>query len=345
MMLLMMFAFVTVMVPTSNAATFGDFQYQLIDSGNAVKITGYTGAGGSISIPASIDGKPVTTLGAYSFANDDVTVVVIPDNVTVIGDHAFDTCTDLVTVTIGNGVISIGNYSFSDCDILSTVNMGTNVVSIGMGAFQYNYALVSINLSSVVTIGDYAFLSCDSLTNVVLGEGLTSIGHGAFYDCVLLQSIVIPDSVTTIGIQAFNSCESLVSVTIGNGVQTIGIYAFYYCTSLTTVIIGENVTSIGNYTFMGCSSLDNITFLGDAPAVGVDWIKFTSANLVIYYLDGASGFTNPWEGVQTQVLQSIGGNGDNSEDVPADNGWVAIVFGVVLVSFIAIILARRGGYF
>ena len=38
----------------------------------------------------------------------DATVVVIPEGITSIGDHAFDGCTSLKSITIPKGVTEIG---------------------------------------------------------------------------------------------------------------------------------------------------------------------------------------------------------------------------------------------
>ena len=43
----------------------GDFTYTV--SGGTVTITGYTGAGGNVVIPATIDGMPVVALGIMRF--------------------------------------------------------------------------------------------------------------------------------------------------------------------------------------------------------------------------------------------------------------------------------------
>ena len=44
----------------------GDFTYQT--SGGVVTITGYTGPGGDVVIPDTIEGLPVTNIGNWAFA-------------------------------------------------------------------------------------------------------------------------------------------------------------------------------------------------------------------------------------------------------------------------------------
>ena len=52
----------------------------------------------------------VTIIGARLKTNNNVTSVTIPDSVTSIGDHAFDSCYNLTSATIGNHVTYIGDF-------------------------------------------------------------------------------------------------------------------------------------------------------------------------------------------------------------------------------------------
>ena len=62
----------------------------------------------------------VTSIGDYAFYDcDSITSVVIPDNVTTIGNHAFYGCSSLTSVVIGDSVTYIGQYAFNCCDNLT----------------------------------------------------------------------------------------------------------------------------------------------------------------------------------------------------------------------------------
>ena len=61
----------------ATAQQFGDFTYT--SDGSAITITGYTGPGGAVTIPATITGLPVTTIGNSAFQNQtNLTSVTIP---------------------------------------------------------------------------------------------------------------------------------------------------------------------------------------------------------------------------------------------------------------------------
>ena len=99
------------------AAQDGDYTYT-VSGGNAT-ITAYTGAGGAISIPATLGvGYPTVAIGDNAFfSKSTLTSVTIPDSVTSIGDQAFYNCSGLTSVSIPDSVTSIGNQAFLLCSV------------------------------------------------------------------------------------------------------------------------------------------------------------------------------------------------------------------------------------
>ena len=53
------------------------------------------------------------------------TTIVIPDDVTNIGNYIFDSCKELVSVSIPTSVTSIENYAFNGCSGLTVIYAGT----------------------------------------------------------------------------------------------------------------------------------------------------------------------------------------------------------------------------
>src|SRR5262245_50977113 len=97
-------------------------QFNYTNDNGRITITKYTGPGGTVIIPETIDGLPVTRIGDsafYEFGGLDA--VVIPNSVTSIGDSAFRLCFGLTNVTIGNSVTNIGYGAFSGCGLHSVV--------------------------------------------------------------------------------------------------------------------------------------------------------------------------------------------------------------------------------
>jgi hypothetical protein len=275
----------------------------------SVTITEYTGTGGAVAIPTTIDGLLVTSIGEAAFPGcTNVTSVTIPGSITSIGDYAFFGCTSLTSVTIPASVTYIGYYGFSGCTSLTNVVIPGSVTNIGDGAFQVCTSLTSVSIPGTVTsIGEYAFLQCTSLTNVTISNGVTSIGDFAFVNCANLTSVTIPGSVTNIGDWAFEACTNLTSVTIPGSVTSIGVEAFSTCTSLTSVTIPGSVTSIGNYAFYDCTSLSSITIPGSVTSIGGGAFSYCTMLRAIA-VDTQNSFYSSTDGVlfdksQTTLIQ------------------------------------------
>ena len=163
--------------------------------------------------------------------DEEITELVIPDEVTEVGD-----------------------YSFYQYNKLTSLKIGPNVKKIGNSAFYYCYGLTELTIPDNVTeLGAEAFASCRGLTSVTIGKGLESIASGAFSGCQGLTALVIPDNIKTIESNAFANCRVLAEVTLGKGVEEIQNAAFQSCSKITKVNAAD-LTSWCNIKFGGNNS-------------------------------------------------------------------------------------------
>ncbi|MBQ2955232.1 MAG: leucine-rich repeat domain-containing protein, partial [Clostridia bacterium] len=240
--------------------TSGDFAYILRKDGTA-EITDYSGEADTLSIPDTIDGYSVTSIGDYAFSDCfGLTEVSIPDSVTSIVDYAFYYCFGLTEVSIPDSVTSIGDFAFSYCSGLTEVSIPDSVTSIGVNPFSYCPNLTQISVSpdhSTLTTADGVLFSKETRELIcypsaltaeqyAAPQGILSIGDYAFSECSGLTEVSIPGSVTSIGDDAFSGCKSLTEVSIPDSVTSIGDYAFSDCSGLTEVSIPDSVASIGD---------------------------------------------------------------------------------------------------
>jgi hypothetical protein len=275
---------------TLSGETSGDWTYSVSD--NQATITGYSGAGGAVYIPAVVDGNPVVKVGdsssIFGIGNSTVTSVTIPDSVTSIGSKAFYACNRLTSITIPDSVTSIGEYAFSSCASLSSVIIGNSVTSIGKDAFFFCTSLTSITIpDSVTSIGEYAFYACTSLTRITVDADNSNYSSvdGVLFD--KLQTLLIQ----------YPAGKLDGSYTIDDSVTSIGNYAFYYCSSLASVTIPDTVASIGERAFSEFTSLSSIT-------VGADNSNYSSVDGVLF------------NKLQTLLIQYPAGILDDSYTIP-----------------------------
>ncbi|MHC1682971.1 MAG: leucine-rich repeat protein [Clostridiaceae bacterium] len=259
---------VPVAATTTTGTDANGFTWQS-DDGVTYSVTGYNGSNTSITIPSSIDGHTVTSIGSNAFKDKPLTSVTIPNTVTSIGGFAFYYCSSLVSISIPDSVTSIGDSAFAYCISLPSITLPANLSSIGNSTFQDCKAFTGITIpNSVISIGSYAFLECISLTNITIPNSVTTIGEGAFKDCKALKSAVMPDSVTSIGNYLFYNCQLLSSVTLSNNLISTGNFIFYNCFSLKGVTLPSSLTNIGNSAFENCTALTNIIIPKGVTRIG-----------------------------------------------------------------------------
>src|SRR5215471_18204809 len=124
-----------VMLLTFPALVEGQFSYLVTN--NTVSIVGYTGSGGSVTIPSDVNGVPVTGIGDNAFLNNtNITAIKIPDSVTNIGQMAFDSCSELRSITCGKGVAQIRPYAFNNCKFVFAVSFKGNAPIVDSTAFN-----------------------------------------------------------------------------------------------------------------------------------------------------------------------------------------------------------------
>ena len=247
-------------VRSGDTLTEGFYNYTVNDD-DTVTITKYTGDEEEVTIPGTIDGKSVTSIGKEAFyKKTSLTSITIPEGVTSIEDSAFSNCTSLKNAALPDSLTNLGPRVFFHCPGLTGITIPDSVTSIGHRAFCYCSRLTDITLSNSLTIIDHeTFRNCTSLKSITIPGSVTSIGASAFNECTNLTSVTIPDnSVTSIGNYAFYKCTSLTDITIPIGVTSIGKNAFEMCTNLTNVSLPDSLTDIGNSAFRQCINLISV---------------------------------------------------------------------------------------
>ena len=164
---------------------------------------------------------------AYMFEQTQLKTIVLPNNITEIGDHAFECVFYMESIVIPEGVTKLGESAFNTSKKLKAITIPESVIAIGGNAFN-ECAFTEITLPSKVKIlGEYTFQFCKSLKTINLPAELEEIKLGAFYFCESMESIIIPSLVKTID-YVFSGCNNLKEI---------------HCQALTPPVLSTSTTN------------------------------------------------------------------------------------------------------
>ncbi|MBP5769886.1 MAG: leucine-rich repeat protein [Bacteroidaceae bacterium] len=212
---------------------------------------------GNITIPNSViyDGRSydVIAIGedAFAFCNE-LTSVVIGDNVKSIYNGAFYNCPKLTSVVLSEKVEYMES-NFVGCPKLTEPIYNSKLFAFLPRSYEGSYTVPE----GIRTIGGGAFTSCSQLTDVHLPNSIETICGGAFSGCSQLSSINLPENLKTIEGGTFASCRQLASIDLPEGLEVIGPGAFESCSSLESVHLPSSLTKIGD-AFGFCDKLNEI---------------------------------------------------------------------------------------
>ena len=285
-----------------NAATItkGDYIYSELSDGG-VRFLGYapttydsktdkeivhTPKSTTMTIPSSINGKPVREIGVLQNVDDykdTCKKIVIPNTVKTIKSKAFTDWDNVTTLefsgTFANNVtieanaftglkissvtlpaktVSIGANAFADCDNLQTVTVkNTSSLTVASKAFADMNKLKTVTFGTGgVKVGEHAFSDCGNLGTVTFGNSdkTVTIGKDAFRDSGI-SKVVFSKGTSSIGEGAFADCGNLKTANLSNltSLKSIPANAFY-STKLSTINIPANILTIGANAFAGIES-------------------------------------------------------------------------------------------
>ena len=238
-----------------------------------------------LRIPSS-----VTTIGAYAFANTSITGTLTFQDVTEIGEGAFENCKNISDLNFGFSLKKIGDKAFNGCTFPINLSIPNTVTEIGNYAFYKCGEIRKLTLpTSLERIGSYAFADCKNIGgNLLIPSSVKEIGDGAFSNCIgFFGTIEMThpsriDNLIKIGKEAFAGVRNITgALMIPNTVKEIGDGAFRGCISFDKhLTLSKNLTKIGKEAFSGCKKLignlsipNTVTEIGDNAFYGCEGLN------------------------------------------------------------------------
>lgn len=252
-----------------------DFEEGLFNSCNKLE-TLTTSSATSTNLPENL-----RIIEGAVFAQTAIKSVVIPENVSFIGQSAFYNCNQLLKVSfLGSKLEEIGTSAFEQSGITS-FTCPDSVVTIGDSAFKSCPNMTSFNIgtvtSALVNFGKDVIKNCESLTtlssrsdkikvfgNKTKGSGLYIIEdvNGKTVKRLIFGQpnadgyFEVNDGTTDIEAEVFRENTRLKTLKLAASVENIGDRAFYCATNLTDVVQDylpedSKLKTIGEYAFAG----------------------------------------------------------------------------------------------
>lgn len=199
----------------------------------------------------TLDLSHLTNLKSLSgFADNQITNVIFPSNITTIGLSAFER------------------------NQLSNIKVPTSVVTIENDAFRSNQFSGTLDLSYLINLKSLSGFAFNQITEVIIPNNVETIGNEAYFTGAFyynkITKLTIPEGVKTIGRDAFSD-NKIQTLTLPNSLIEIGINAFAY-NSLTSIIVPSNVTTIKNSAFSKkYSSNKNLITIINKTGKAFDW--------------------------------------------------------------------------
>lgn len=163
-----------------------DFVYEVYDT--YIKIIEYNGTAQSVTIPETIEGKPVMVLGEDSFyQKTKMTEIHLPSGIETIEKGAFYRCYSLTSITIPETVTQIDSDAFFRCSALQNIIVDTD---------NSTYCDIDGILFTKDTTELVFYPEGKKETQYLIPNSVTKINDSAFGYKTNLKTIGIPSSVT-----------------------------------------------------------------------------------------------------------------------------------------------------
>ncbi len=147
--------------------------FKCMEGKEGLVLLNYLGSDEVVVLPETINGRPITNISKYTFANrDDIKAIRLSDSVTEISEMVFTNNEGIELFASGSGLEIIGDSAFLNCISLREVRLNEGLKTIEASAFGFCTSLSSVDIpASVEDISDAPFSGMSDEFTVIIEKG------------------------------------------------------------------------------------------------------------------------------------------------------------------------------
>ena len=188
-----------------------NWEYEVNESNQIenLKCTNPTALIGNITIPSTLDGKTVVSLGSNAFKSaTGITEITIPSSVKEIEYSAFEKCTKLNKVDLGN-ITTLSFQVFKGCTSLTQITIPKTLKNGSVSPCLDNPNITKITLEEGLTIVPKNLCANTGITEITIPSSIKEIEYSAFDNCTKLNKVTILDNVEKMGFYNIDDKDSI----------------------------------------------------------------------------------------------------------------------------------------
>jgi hypothetical protein len=298
---------------------------------------------GSLIIPSSLGGYPVTSLGDWAFTECyNLASITVPEGVLTIGSNAFNGCSKLKFISLPNSLRALGDGVLDSCNMLTSCRLPKYVSKLGSWNFYWCRQLLAItvdkdnphfaDIDGVLYDKNVTKLIHCPLTRkeLVIPEGVVTLPRSLLDWNSELSALVIPKSVVTIDRDGWSSGKkNLSSIVVADGNPAfIAVDNVLYDRAMKTLlrcapgkagvfVIPSGVTEIAKRAFADCEKLTGITIPESVNQIQEGAFSRCSEVVELIIPSGVDDLgLNAFEGCTQLTQVFFAGNVPRSSDEP-----------------------------
>ena len=177
--------------------------------------------------------ETVQSIGTQAIDNNNITSLIIPDNVITVNSGIFNEASNLKTIYIGSGVENLESTFMGGVSSITEIVIDSNNLNYKV---EGNFILTKNGKEVVTAISK-------RVQSLVIPEGVEKLQDNSLARCKATK-LKLPSTLKVIGSSAISYWNNITTVDIPSSVETIENNAFNSCSNLTEVRIDKEEGSI-----------------------------------------------------------------------------------------------------